>query len=310
MSAAGCVDRLDLHGESYQVQTELVDPGAGRVRTLIFHAGRIVATSEAVLAEAATLFYDPDGVRAVVARHHQQVVDGFVGRTRTFFDRLHSAQQGVEEVHAAPAAPAAGPPQPALELEAEMPPFPEDPAVGDGLELRRLFGELRLRIEGRAEGQPAHPPGDQGGDRGTAICLRLERVRDALDWALAHPSFGRARIDEQARFNVISGRVDAWAEHGSNPDEAEWIWTEVVVFCDYVSEISHRAELVEFDRRLVRWGLRALDRHGPTRSTLKPLGWLFGRDRDLDDALAAPHALPAEAWAAHLRRVWHRLGSA
>jgi hypothetical protein len=302
VSVAGFVDQVELHGETYQIQTELVEPARGRVRTVIFHAGRVVATNEVALRSVAALSGDPDSVREVVLLHHRHVVDGFVGRTHSFVERLRAGAPRVETT-TPPVAPS-----PALDSgEVEMPPFPEDPALGDGLELRRLFGQLRRRIEGRsAARRVANAPTD---DRGLELCSRLDRVAEALAWALEQPSLQRARVDEQVRFHLLQERFTAWVEHGRNPAEAEWIWTEVVVFCDYVSEISHRAELVDFDRRLVQWGLRALGRHGPSRATLKPLEWLFGRDAELDKLLASQSSATAEVWAGQLRRVWHRLGS-
>ena len=66
---------------------------------------------------------------------------------------------------------------------------------------------------------------------------------------------------------------------------------------------------MDFDRRLVLWALRALERHGATRATLQPLEWLFGRDRQLDDLLVNRPAVPAATWANHLRRMWQRIGS-
>jgi hypothetical protein len=302
--AVGFVDRVELHGERYEVQTELVDPDEGRVRSAIFHSGRVVAVNEVWLRkDAARLASDPDAVGAMVARHHRHVVDGFVGRTRSFLERLRSGP---------PQAPAPPPPAalPSAEAAPDMPPFPEDPALADGVDLRRLYGELRLRVAGH----PSSPPAE-GAAHGAAparaadLCARLDRAIGALAWAVEQPRFRRARLDEQARFHLLRDRIEAWTRYGRNPEEAEWIWTEIVVFCDYVSEISHRFELVEFDRQLVSWGFRALDLHGPTRATLKPLEWLFGRDPGLDALLAAPDGAGAEAWTEALRRVWCRLGA-
>lgn|GEM_PF-5629668 len=299
MSAAGRVDRVELQGEWFEVQTELVDPGSGKIRTSIFRAGVVVAVNEATLRSVAALAHDPESLQEVVALHHQHVLDGFVGRTRSFAERLRSADP-VDPVGPARAWAAAS--EVEVESEAEVPPLPEDPAVGDGVDIRRLFGEMRRRMTGSSEGGAACTPGE--GDRRD----RLRRAGEALAWATSQPRFTRARVDEQVRFHLLADRISSWERHGSNPEEADWIWTEVVAFCAYVGEISLRSELLDFDRRLVLWALRALERHGATRATLQPLEWLYGRDPELDDLLTRRPAVPAATWANQLRRMWHRIG--
>lgn len=286
----GLLETFDLLGETYQVQTEMVDVARGRLRTAVFCRGRVVAMGEATLHGGVDLDSDADSLQALLIAHHRLVISGFIKRTRGFEQRH---PPGPEE--AAPPAP----PTATVDTEPEtvsLPPMPEDPALSDGLDVRRLFGELRQRIERRA-------PDEEGVDLDEGRRQRLERARAALAWVVTQPQFRNIRLDEQARFSLLEERIGRWAEAGSNPDEAEWIWTEVVAFCGYVAEVNQRADLLEFDRRVVAWGRSALRRHGPDLGHLKPLRWLFGRDRELDRLLTGDVETGVGEWLACLDRL-------
>lgn len=291
----GLLERFDLLGETYVVQTEIVDASAGKLRTSVFSGGQVVAMREATLHGGSALDADPESLQDLLAAHHRLVIRTFIKRTEGFEARRQTSPfPETSPIKAViPAAPddRRGP---------TLPPVPEDPALSDGLDVRRLFGELRYRIEGN----PAGPGGREAGEQPPqGIRERLHRVRNALRWVVKQPQFRSIRLDEQARFTLLEERISVWADAGANPDEAQWIWTEVVAFCSYVAEVNQRADLLQFDGRVVAWGLDAISRVGPDVARLKPLQWLFGRDRELDLLLVGDVQAGAEEWRAHLLRL-------
>lgn len=305
MAGAGCIDLVDVDGEAYQVQTELTDPERGRVRTVIFRHGSVVAVNESTLRSVVELAGDEESIREVVDLHHSHLLHSFVSRTSSFVERLRTGQRPAPT--AVRPAPAVSAPAADTADEIEMPPYPEDPALADGLDVRRLFAMVWRRIGG--PGSLARP-GDARASaqpQTDAMEAGLVRAADALAWALEQPALQRARVDEQAHFHLLRDRVVAWAEQGRDPSAVEWIWNEVVVFCQYVREINHRAELLSYDRSLAQWARRALRRHGPTRATLKPVSWLLGRDPELDELLESGADVPLQVWLAHVDRIWDRL---
>jgi hypothetical protein len=203
-----------------------------------------------------------------------------------------------------------------------MPPLPEDPALADGLDVRRLFGEVRLRV-GLLTEDPPNPPAAaddpmrelelmvSGATPSAAEPTRMERVEKAakvLAWATQESCFGRVRVDEQVRFHLVKERIERWVAAGRDPSDAESVWSEVVKFCGYIAEINLRADLLEFDRRLVLWGLASIERKGVSKSTLKPLSWLFGRDGEFDLLLDRDDLPEAETLVAQLERLGASLG--
>jgi hypothetical protein len=305
MAVAGSLDLVALDGEIYQVQTELTDAARGRVRTVIFHDGAVVAVNQSELQSAVERAGDAAGVREIVERHHQRVLRGFVAHTSRFVERLHGGQ-------VQPASPAATPqarstPTADIGDELALPPVPDDPALADAIDVRRLFALVWRRIRGTA--LPASVGPTAGLElAGPAVAESLDRAAEALAWAVEQPGLQRARIDEQARFHLLRGRVAAWVERGRDPAAVSLLWREVVLFSQYVSEINLRAELIAYDRELIAWARGSLLRQGPGRSTLKPLAWLFGRDPEVDELLAGGTEAPADVWVALLDRIWSGLG--
>ncbi len=289
---AGFLDRVELEGDSYQVQTELVDPESGRVRSVVFHGGQVVAVNEARLHGVDGGVIDPQVVRDLVGLHHEVVLEGFVRRIQGFAERTAARVDRPAAPVVAPAPVAAGP---APDLELDIPPIPEDPALADSIEVRRMFAEFRAQATVAAADADAS--------------TRVGHAAAALTWLHDQPRFGRARIDEQARVHLLMERTGEWEAAGRPPAGAEQIWTEVIVFCAYVAEVNNRADLIVFDRQLLCWGLRALRARGPSRSTLKPMQWLRGRDDELDALLGAGDAQPAEVWRQVLERLSAALGT-
>ncbi len=286
---AGLLESVEILGETFVVQTEMVDVASGRLRTVVFCRGQVAAHNEATLHGGSAVDGDAESLHELLAAHHRLVIRTFIRRTRSFADR-QAAGPAASPARVRPYVP------PLPTAAVSLPPIPEDPALGDGLDVRHLYGELRHRIELHGAETPA-------GDHDQELCARLDRVREALAWVVGQPQFRTIRLDEQARFTLLADRVERWAAAGANPDEAEWIWTDVVAFCGYVAEVNLRADLLEFDQRVIAWGLAALARHGPDLPHLKPLQWLFGRDRALDLLLAGDHPGSADEWFDRLTRL-------
>jgi hypothetical protein len=291
----GLLERIELLGETYQVQTEIVDAAAGKLRTVVFAGGQVVALREATLHGGSALDADPESLQELLVAHHRLVIRTFIRRTEGFEARRQaSPPPDVEASKVVMPEEAPGSQVPSL------PPVPEDPGLCDGLDVRRLYGELRYRIERRPDGprsgSPATTPAAAVDPPEEAIRKRLRRALTALRWVVQQPQFRNIRLDEQARFARLEERISLWDQAGANPEEAEWIWTEVVFFCGYVAEVNQRADLLQFDGQVVAWGLDTLSRHGPDRARLRPLQWLFGRDRELDLLLASEAEATAEEW--------------
>ncbi len=283
MGDLGFVDRVEVLGDVYEVQTELVEVVEGRVRTVVFHHGRVVGMSTARLHGGGSGGAQGE-LQEMVRLHHELVLGAFTKRTCRLEERSLEGE------------PAATPRSPAwavaaAEAHLEMPPIPEDPALADGLEVRRMYGELRRRIRDAAV---------QAGDR---VGEWLDRAAEALERLRNEPRFGRIRLDEQARINVLAERIQAWRAAGRPPGPAADLHVDVELFCAYVWEINNRRDILEFDRRLLGWALATLESGGGARSIRKPLVWLRGRDVHLDDLLDRPEPPAPDEWRMHLERI-------
>ena len=317
MSSAGVLQKIELLGQNYEVQTELVDAELGAVRTVIFHGGQAVANMQSRLRVSGEGGTFEEAVEGALARYHQLMVDGFVMRTLRYEERRGSPTgieaRGVMEVVAPARSEAA--------VDVLMPPLPEDPALADGLDVRRLFGEVRLRV-GLAEEDPlpAAPTrndplrelellaGRGRSSRPASRPLRVETAAGVFAWATREPRFTRVRVDEQVRFHIIKERIEGWVAAGRDHATADGIWGEIVKFCGYLAEINLRADLIDFDRRLVAWGLSSLRRKRGSGGMMKPLTWLLGRDAELDLLLGRKPPPEAEALITQLARVGANLG--
>lgn len=303
----GIHEKVDLLGQSFDIQTELVDLATETVRTVIFHRGEVAAHREGrprELSEGGS-----DDLEERLREYHRKALERFVRRTLSFEARAAGAELERDVLPAA----AVG----QREEAPELPPIPEDPALADTIEVRRLVGKLLARLDLApldSENPAKQEHGWRGwighlgrrlgdGTRSSTSSSKLEETRLALSWAVAQPRFQRVRMDEQVLFRLLRERIDNWNTGDREAEEAERLWQEVVAFCDYLREINLRSDLLEFDRGLLGWAIAEIDRAGSCRSVHRPLRWILGRDRRLDTLLEADEIADTEALQAQLRRV-------
>ena len=132
---------------------------------------------------------------------------------------------------------------------------------------------------------------------------RLERSAAGFDWMTGSPHFREIRIDEQVRCYLLKERIDQWLGGRREVHHAAKIWTGVVAFVGYLTEINHRSELLSFDQQLLVWAIDEIQRSGLSPSIFERVDALYGRDPGLDTLLDEPDGVSRAAWTAHLRRV-------
>jgi hypothetical protein len=162
----------------------------------------------------------------------------------------------------------------------------------EALKIRRAFTRLRTRIKALVKED---------------VGVRLEALDGLLSAMSKWELFHRVRVDEQLRFSLLQEQVIAWLSGSRSPAEAEKIWAEILVFVDYLTEINYRAELLDYDRRVLTWGLAQAESGGVSEEVAKKLSVVFGRDSELDRLLEMGEPRTADDWIQTLRRVLGKL---
>lgn len=298
---SGLNQEVEILGRTFHFQTELTDQDGWSIRTEVFVGGKVVATRESRLKGGEEAAARDEGVlRARMKEHHQQTLESFVERARRYQQR---------DGGPAPLLGEAEPPQPAPEPPPPQPPAPEPPlavrgpskglappspevqkAVAGALRVRRFFGRFR-QLMGPTTGLPS--------DLGD----RLEVMSRAFAWMIQSSLFVEIRIDEQVRCHLLKERIDEWLASRRDPRQAAQIWSGIVTFNKYLTEINHRSDLVAYDQQMLIWALDEVQRNGMTAEVFKGLESLYGLDPRLDNLLDQPGDVSARAWTAHLRHV-------
>ncbi len=283
----GVIESVDIVGQAYQVQTELVDAGELRVRTTVFHEGRVVACRDARLHRRGAGRADVETARELMLLHHQNVLHGFARRTSEYMARRSRVEVGRTS---------ARPTAPELEenqgLADSLPPTPEDPAVSDALDVRRLITELRDQLE-------AGTSTLEEGDAQAWLHVASDALREVID----HPRFTAVRLDEQVLFHQVRDRIDQVKTSSPDSEELSALFDDLHHLCGYAAGINRRSDLIAFDRHLLAWSVAVLRREGSTLSVRSALRWVRGRDRRLDALLPELASTPVEAVIAELERV-------
>jgi len=288
---SGLNQEVEILGRTFHVQTELSRRGELSIRTEVFLGGKIVATRERKISRADWQAGD-EMLRHLMKDQHHKILANVVERARRYQERQGRSELAMEPV---PIEPETTAEVAALvaEPEPDMAPPPAQirAEVSGAIGVRRTFGELRQRFD------IAPLKADED------IVPRLERASLGIAWIAASPSFSEIRIDEQLRFNLVREQLDDWEAGGKEPEQARRLWTEIVTFNDYLTEVNHRAELVDFDRHLLVWAIHRIQRDGLTEQILGYLGLVYGRDAKLDQLIESPSAGTTDYWIALLRRV-------
>ena len=156
--------------------------------------------------------------------------------------------------------------------------------------VRRFFGRFR-QLMGPASALP-----DDFDDR-------LVVMSRAFAWMIRSSPFVEIRIDEQMRCHLLKEQIEEWLASERDPRQAAQIWSGIVTFNKYLSEINHRSDLQAYDQQMLIWALDEVQRHGMTGEVLKGLETLYGLDPRLDQSLDHPKDVTRGAWTALLRHV-------
>lgn len=303
---SGLNQELEILGRTFHFQTELSDQDGLSIRTEVFVGGKVVATRESRLDEAA-MTRGEAGLRARMKAHHNLTLETFVERARHYQHRDEAPGPPPGETESGPAPsprPTLGPLSPA-DVETPEPPPPPSPersraleppsqevreAAAGGLRVRRFFGRFR-QLMGRASGLPS-----DFGDR-------LEVMARAFAWMIQSSLFVEIRIDEQMRCHLLKEEIEEWLAGERDARQAAQIWSGIVTFNKYLSEINHRSDLVAYDQQMLIWALDEVQRGGMSPEVFKGLETLYGLDPRLDRLLDQPENVSDRVWTAHLRHV-------
>ncbi len=273
---SGLNQEVNVLGRTFHFQTELTRDLF--IRTEVFVGGKVVATRENRLAEAAGPGrFDEEGLRAVMKEQHGRVIERTLERVKAYQEK-----KGERKDQGPPATLPAFDAQPAESFV--LPSDEVREAASSAIRIRRIFGKLRLRLGLEREVPAAELAG------------RLETASRGFAWIVRSPTFQEIRLDEQMRCNLVREQVDAWLVSDRDPARAARIWAEIVTFNDYVAAINHRAELIVFDRQLLAWAAYRVQHGRMSTEVLDHLQWLAGRDLELDQLLDKPDGVTDQIW--------------
>ncbi len=289
---SGLNQEVTVLGRTFHFQTELTRKVDLYIRTEVFVGGKIVATREYKLLTPKPS--DVESVRAAMKEQHGRVIESTLERAQRYQRRKQEAS--VSD----PPQPTAHVPDFDIQQARSLSPPSRDQraAVASAIRIRRIFGKFRLRLSlGQAivDGEVAD---------------RLAMAARGFAWIKSSPTFEEIRLDEQMRCHLVSDQVDQWLEGEHDPTRAMEIWTEIERFNDYVAEINHRAELIEFDHQLLMWSAFQVRDSGMSDATLDHLQWLSGRAPALDQLIDRPQEVSDETWFTQLCEALTQLPSA
>ncbi len=281
---SGLNQEVEVLGRTFHFQTELTRKVHLFVRTEVFVGGKVVATRENRIGIAGRRKLDEESLRAVMKKQHNRVIERTLERAKAYQEKKE-VQPAAQPVANLPAFDG----QPAENFV--VPSEGERTAAASAVRIRRIFGKLRLRL-----GLDSAIPSAE-------LTTRLETAARGFAWIIKSPTFQEIRLDEQMRCHLVSEQVNAWLASDRDQARAQDIWSEIVSFNDYVAAINHRAELIVFDRQLLKWAAYQVQSQGMSTEILDQLQWLVGRNRKLDELLDQPDGVSGEDWFAGLCHV-------
>ncbi|MEM7582514.1 MAG: hypothetical protein AAF560_03970 [Acidobacteriota bacterium] len=292
MIISGLNQEVTVLGRTFHFQTELTRKPDLHIRTEVFVGGKVVATREHQLLVPPPA--DEEAVRSAMKEQHKRVIESTLQRAKRYQDRRGEAPASTTSQ------PAPHVPNFDIQQARNLGPPSSDQraAVASAIRIRRIFGKFRLRL---GLGQPM---------TNSEIAERLETAARGFAWIKSSPTFEEIRLDEQMRCHLVGEQVDQWLAGDRNLQRAKEIWSGIVRFNDYVTEINHRAELVEFDHQLLMWTAFQVRDGGMSDAVLDHLQWLSGRSTELDRLLDKPQGVSDETWFTQLCDVLTQLPSA
>jgi hypothetical protein len=189
------------------------------------------------------------------------------------------------------------------EYEGREPPVRQWSDLEVSLRTRRMYGELRREILSTPSPRdPALP------DCLASLHDRLDRLRD-LDF------YPLLRFDDRVAMRELRRRMASWV--ASEPHDliaGRRLWQDLMGFAELLKEVSHRQELRQHDRALLRRAYHQLFGRGPhppavPEDLLHQLAALGGLDDELDELLQRKERTDLSRWRQLLTRLLHRLST-
>jgi hypothetical protein len=189
------------------------------------------------------------------------------------------------------------------EYEGREPPVRQWSDLEVSLRTRRVYGELRQEIL-----RTPNPRDALLADRLAGVHDRLDRLRD-LDF------YPLLRFDDRVAMRELRRRLAGWV--ATEPHDlvgGRRLWQDLVGFGELLKEVSHRQELRQHDRALLRRAWHQLfgrAAHPPAlpEDLLYQLDALAGLDDELDELLARRESEDLPRWQQLLSRLLHRLST-
>ena len=171
------------------------------------------------------------------------------------------------------------------------------------LRTRRLYADIRREVW-------RSPPPDE-----STLADRLASLHDRLDHLREVPVYPLLRFDDRVTMRELRRRISAWIVAEAHDLVAGGhLWQDLTGFAELLKEVSHRQELRQHDRALLRRAYHQLfgrAAHSRTVSgdLLHQLDALYGLDDDLDALLMRREASDLPRWREVMTRLLHRLST-
>jgi hypothetical protein len=189
------------------------------------------------------------------------------------------------------------------DFEGLKPPMRQWTDLEVSLQTRRLYADLRREL--------AHGPSPTD----ATLPDRLASVHDRLDHLREIAVYPLLRFDDRVTMRELRRRISAWIiAEPLDLVAGGHLWQDLVGFAELLKEVSHRQELRQHDRALLRRAYhqlfgRAAQPPAVPDDLLHQLDALYGLDDELDLMLGRRerHALPR--WRELLARLLRRLST-
>jgi len=189
------------------------------------------------------------------------------------------------------------------DFEGLEPPMRQWSDLEVSLKTRRLYADLRREVL-----RPPLLSDDTLPDRLASAHDRLDRLRELELYPLL-------RFDDRVTMRELRRRISAWivAEH-HDLIAGGHLWQDIVGFAELLNEVSHRQELRQHDRTLLRRAYhqlfgRAGQGQDVSADQLYQLEALYGLDDELDGLLARGDRTDLPRWREAMARVLRRLST-
>jgi hypothetical protein len=189
------------------------------------------------------------------------------------------------------------------DFEGLAPPMRQWSDLEVSLETRRLYADVR--------GEVLRPPAPSD----ATLPDRLASVHDRLNRLRELPVYPLLRFDDRVAMRELRRRISAWIV-AESPDlvAGSRLWEDLAGFAQLLKAVSHRQELRQHDRALLRRAYhqlfgRAAHARTVSEELLHQLHALDGLDDDLDALLARGEQADLARWREVMARLLRRVST-